>query len=550
MLRFIRKLFNALRPDDKARHAKRHSTRYFRPALEGLEERAMLSAAYVQTNLVSNVAGLARIYDQYLVDPWDVNFPQLPGINPPVVVADQGSGVATSYQISSDGLTVTESSSPVTIPTVGSSEPSGPTGLVQNTDPQGFKIPGPEKGTPAVSASYIFDTLQGTIGGFAVNNPDTSPLQITDPAQIMVKNGSAGAEYTGLATGTFDGKDYIYAANEGTNPGIQVFNSSFQRVPLGPGPIGVVTFGNFIDPILPKGFMPYGVRDLSLGAGSKQDADLFVTYRGPNYQGGAVAEFTNDGTFVRQLGSDTTSNGNLQSPWGLAYVNGGFGEFSGDLLVGNFSSGQIDAYNLPLGRNPTYEVVDNTSGTPLTIPGLRSIHFGPGLGDYGSTHVGLLFTAVGNSNYSLYGEITPAAYPIPAPPHGEGGGGGEGMGGGGGGGGGNHLIQVPSEQDGTSTYSVQAGTTFGIVAEIDYSSMASVELNDSSAGGSSYCISGMSAGTSYTINAGFGADALDVVSPILQVFGANLDAIAGPLPINGGGANNLTVDSEQDGTSN
>ena len=50
----------------------RHSTRNFRPALERLEERAMLSAAfavqpdlpgpvvfgYVQTNLVSNITGI------------------------------------------------------------------------------------------------------------------------------------------------------------------------------------------------------------------------------------------------------------------------------------------------------------------------------------------------------------------------------------------------------------------------------------------------------------------------------------------------------------
>ena len=51
-----------------------------------------------------------------------------------MVVADQGAGVATSYQISPDGLKIKESSSPVTIPKVGSSEPSGPTGVVQNTD--------------------------------------------------------------------------------------------------------------------------------------------------------------------------------------------------------------------------------------------------------------------------------------------------------------------------------------------------------------------------------------------------------------------------------
>ena len=60
----------------------------------------------------------------------------------------------------------------MTIPTVGCSEPSGPTGVVQNTDSQGFLIPGPDG---PVAATYIFDTLQGTIGAFAVNaNGDPS----------------------------------------------------------------------------------------------------------------------------------------------------------------------------------------------------------------------------------------------------------------------------------------------------------------------------------------------------------------------------------------
>ena len=108
------------------------------------------------------------------------------------------------------------------------------------------------------------------------------------------------------------------------------------------------------------------------------------------------------------------------------FIQQGFGEFSGDLLVGNFSSGQIDAYNLPLGSDPEHsggapQTLLNTNGTPLTIPGLRSIHFGPGLGDSGSTHVGLLFTAVvdiphigiHNWNVSLYGEITPANVTLP-----------------------------------------------------------------------------------------------------------------------------------------
>ncbi len=95
--------------------------------------------------------------------------------------------------------------------------------------------------------------------------------------------------------------------------------------------------GNFVDPKLPKGFTPYGVHDLG--------NDLYVTYRGPKNVGGAVAEFINDGTFVKQIASDTKKSGHLQSPWGMAQAPAGFGKFSNDLLVGNFSTGQIDAYN-------------------------------------------------------------------------------------------------------------------------------------------------------------------------------------------------------------
>jgi uncharacterized protein (TIGR03118 family) len=406
--------------------------------------------SYVQTNLVSNVQGMALITDPSLVNPWDVNFPQLPGINPPIYVADQGAGGATAYQISSDGSTVIdESSLAVTVPAVGFGEPSGPTGLVQNTRPGEFLIPGPD-GSP-IAVSYIFDTLQGTIGGYAL---DANGNLITNPAEIMY-NGSdsptshySHAEYTGLAVGTVvdsagNGDDYIYAANEGTSPGIQVFDSSFGLVQLPDGKVkGNPNFtGNFTLPAgsLPAGFVPYGVRDLSLGAGSKLDADLFVTYRGPNFQGGAVAVFTNAGTFLGLIASDTCK-GNLQSPWGLAYIGPGlFGDVGGDLLVGNFSSGQIDAYDVTLSPSEAsgqfLGQLLNQNGTPLTIPGLRSIHFGPGLGDSGSTHVGLLFTAeiniphiwnhnrnfefaiphVGNhiGNVSLYGEITPANVKLP-----------------------------------------------------------------------------------------------------------------------------------------
>jgi uncharacterized protein (TIGR03118 family) len=399
-----------------------------RPAVEGLEERALLSAAhdlavhkhfavpdhksvsgylqtnrvsdiagqqaqisFVQTNLVSDVAGQrAQIIDPRLVDPWDVNFPQAPKLNPPVWVADQGTGVATMYQISSTGHTVKKLHSKVTIPTVGSSTPTGPTGVVMNAHPPNFKIPAP--GRKSVPATYIFDTLQGTIEGW---NPHSKGGKSS--AEVVVNNSST-AEYTGLAAGAVGDQQYIYAANDIASPGIDVYNGSFQRVTTLPG--------NFVDPSLPTGFTPYGLRDLG--------KDLFVMYRGPEFIGGAVAEFNNDGTFMTQVASDTTPSGNLQSPWGAAQITRGFGEYDNDLLVGNFSTGQIDAYNLSSGEFEGNLL--NTNGTPLTIPGLRSIHFGPGLGDFGEPKVALLFTAGLDVNtagidqvyHGLYGTITPS----------------------------------------------------------------------------------------------------------------------------------------------
>jgi uncharacterized protein (TIGR03118 family) len=388
----------------EGKHKRRSRAR--RPAVEGLEERALLSAAhdlavhkhpavpvhkhpgvpihlaasgYTVTPLVSDIPGMAQIYDPSLVNPWDINFPQPPGINPPVWVSDQGTGVATMYQISQDGSTVTKSDLTVTIPAFNQtvSTQTGPTGVVRNPKNNEFLISGPGGSVPA---RYIFDTLQGTIAGWNKNS-----FGGKSSAELLVINPPFTTVYTGLATGTFRRQDYIYAANDIASPGIDVYNDSFERV----------TFkgGNFVDPELPAGFTPYGVHDLG--------NDLYVTYRGPQWQGGAVAEFSNDGRFMRQIASNGAS-GPLQSPWGAAE----FSKTSKDLFVGNFSSGQIDRYNQ---AGVFKGMLTDSSGNPLTIPGLRTIHFGPGLGASGQTKIALLFTAgPDNGKDGLYGMITPA----------------------------------------------------------------------------------------------------------------------------------------------
>jgi uncharacterized protein (TIGR03118 family) len=382
----------------------KRQSRERRPAVEGLEERALLSAAhdlavhkhfaipddntandYEVIPLVSNGYVPAQITDPSLVNPWDINFPQRPGLNPWVWVSDQGTGVATMYKISSDGSTIEKSSLTVTIPTVGSSRPTGPTGVVYNTTKE-FSIPGPRGNR--VPAEYIFDTLQGTIGGY---NP--GPHGGNSSAEIMVANNPSTTAYTGLATGTFRGKHYIYAANNIASPGIEVYNDSFERATLP---------GTFVDPHLPPGFTPYGVRDL----GKPNNNKLYVTYRGPLGVGGAIATFTNGGRFVGQIAIDTTiKSGDLQGPYGLDQAPANFGEFSNDILVGNATTGEIDAYN---GQGTFKGQLDNPNGSPLRIPGnLLTIHFGAGLGDSGPK-IAMLFTAGSDAvTYGLYGMIKP-----------------------------------------------------------------------------------------------------------------------------------------------
>src|SRR4051812_41519913 len=108
---------------------------------------------------------------------------------------------------------------------------------------------------------------------------------------------------------------------------------------------------------------------------------------GSSFKGGPVAEFNADGTFVRQIASNKRGR-NLQSPWGVALAPADFGKFSNDLLVGNFSSGRIDAYTL---KRRFKRQLASTAKKPITIPGLWTLDFGNGLKARPTTD--LLFTA-------------------------------------------------------------------------------------------------------------------------------------------------------------
>jgi uncharacterized protein (TIGR03118 family) len=99
-------------------------------------------------------------------------------------------------------------------------------------------------------------------------------------------------------------------------------------------------------------------------------------------------------------------HGQLNAPWGLALAPASFGRFGGDLLVGNFGDGEINAYEeLPDGRFAHRGELRGADGKSLAIDGLWALEFGNG-GAAGPT--GTLFFTAGpdEESHGLFGSIT------------------------------------------------------------------------------------------------------------------------------------------------
>jgi len=184
-------------------------------------------------------------------------------------------------------------------------------------------------GKPAL---FIFSTVDGTISAW--NGGTVTTLEVdnsSNPAHGDSAIGpTTGAIYTSLAIGTDSDATLLYAANfrHGT---VDVFNDQWQQVM------------SLTDGSLPVGFAPFNTQVL--------DDHLFVSYAKqdaakqrdvPGSGNGFVDEFDLDGKLIGRI----ASNGPLHSPWGLAIAPSDFGRYAGDLLVGNFGDGTINAFDL------------------------------------------------------------------------------------------------------------------------------------------------------------------------------------------------------------
>src|SRR6266478_4839446 len=130
---------------------------------------------FSQTNLVSNVPGMAQTTDASLQNPWGLAFAP----TSPFWVADNGVSLSTLYNGAGvkQGLIV--------------NVPGNPTGVVFNA------------GTGFNGDLFIFATLSGNIEGWRNALGTTAETLFINPNSV----------YTGLATGAIGSASYLYGAN-------------------------------------------------------------------------------------------------------------------------------------------------------------------------------------------------------------------------------------------------------------------------------------------------------------------------------------------------
>ena len=323
--------------------------------------------SYSQTNLRSDLPGVATFTDPNLVNPWGM----APNSSGTVIwVNDNGTGVSTLYN--QDG-TVVSSLPLVTIPTAARNKDGGnPTGIVRNGTAF-FQV---TKNGVSAPARFIFVSEDGSISGWNPTLDGTHAIIAVDNGTNL---GSERAIYKGATLGVANGHNFLYVTNFHTGR-VETYDENFRKV----NPRG------FVDRTLPPGYAPFGIRNIN--------GEIFVTYAlqdakaeddvaGPG--NGFVNVFDTSGNFVKRL----ISNGNLNAPWGLALAE------PGELWVGNFGDGKINNYDP---TNGAFLGTISHNGTPLQIDGLWDL-----LPLVTSSGPRVYFAAgIGDEEHGLFGFIT------------------------------------------------------------------------------------------------------------------------------------------------
>lgn len=343
------------------------STTKLAVALSFLASVSILKATgeFQVTNLVSDQTGVAQITDPDLVNAWGISSSP----TSPFWVSDNGKGVSTLYSVV--GGTVTKVGLTVAIPGDGSV-----TGQFFNS----------AAGTGAFNGdAFVFVSEDGTVSGWRGALGTTAEvLQLGNPDNI----------YKGVALGTTGGFSYAYAAN---------FNTGNIDVIKGSGGAPALP-GTFTDPNAVSGYAPFNIANIG--------GTLYVSYAktggGKDEVDGAglgyVDTFNLDGTFLSRV---VNPGGPLNAPWGFALAPSSFGSLAGDLLVGNFGDGTIDAFTQ---AGSFQGALGDATGKTLSLEGLWGLQVGNG-GSGGSSS--LLYFSAGpdDESHGLFGSLTAVPEP-------------------------------------------------------------------------------------------------------------------------------------------
>jgi uncharacterized protein (TIGR03118 family) len=350
-----------------------------------------MAQAYQQTNLVSDIQGLAPISDVHLVNPWGL----IASSTSPWWVSDNNGGVSTLYNGNTGAIVPLV----VNIPPLDANRngTGTPTGVVFS-GASGFMFQ--VNGTTAASV-FTFVTEGGTIVAWG---PGINPNDTPHDAFAVVDNSAnptatTGAVYKGatIAQMTAGGPSFLYVTNFRAGR-IEVYDTNFNAVNLD----GQEDDRAFHDEEIPKGFAPFNVQEVN--------GNLYVTYAKQNatkhddfdFPGfGFVDKFSPKGKLLQRL-----KNGPwLNAPWGVAVAPANFGFFSNHLLIGNAGSGQIAAYDTDSGRFDG--LLRDANGHGIQNDRLWALRFG---NDQGAGPSNWLFFTAGISDeaHGLFGFFTPA----------------------------------------------------------------------------------------------------------------------------------------------
>jgi uncharacterized protein (TIGR03118 family) len=385
---------------------------------------------YQQTNLVSNLTNQnAALVDPNLKNPWGLT---RSGDGSPWWVSNNNSGTSTLYDGSGNAQSFFTDPQPdsngngitshlnnfVMVPPPGFAPgtASAPTGIVFNGNGNIFLLnKGNPQGQPAI---FLFATEDGTISGW---NPVVNVAKGATPPSVNAvlevdnsdKGSANGAVYKGMTSADIKGNTFLYVTNFRSGK-VEVYDSNFTPAHLDDdafktdGDADRDDRGDREDnrdgEHIPRGFAPFNIQNIGnvlFVTYAKQDAAKHDPVKGDGL--GFVEIFTPEGKHIGHLQHGDWMN----APWGVVWTTRDFGAFSNSILVGNFRSGWIAAFN-----GFTHEFlgfVKNPDDTRLFIDGIWSLTFGNdgGPGSAGPANT-LFFTAgINNENDGLFGTIAP-----------------------------------------------------------------------------------------------------------------------------------------------